>query len=232
MKKFVDAVKHPAAPFAVFALLLVVDTILHNAQAFTLCTIVGVLFCVVMVISTLCNLKAYGKVVRGLAIMLCAFTVMYYAIEAEQLRGKIFRPSVSAVSSTGNTSAGHTSASHASASHTSAGHTSASHTSAGHTSASYTSSASGSNSASRTCYSCNGTKKCHVCNGKGSSLCPGRSCQSGRCRDCRGTGVYNHGSYTSRCIVCSGDGRCNICNGTSRRACSICHGSGRCTNCR
>lgn len=213
MKKFVDAMKHPAAPFAIFALLLAVDTILHNMQAFTLCSVVGVMLSVVMVISTLFNLKAYSKVLRGITIVLCAVTVLYSIVEVGQLGREESRRSVSASSSV-------------------SGNTSGNRSNSGYSSGNHSSSGSKTNSTSRTCHSCNGSKKCHVCSGKGSSACPGSSCRSGRCRECKGTGLYDHGSYVSRCIVCSGDGYCNICNGTGRRDCSICHGTGKCTQCR
>lgn len=87
-------------------------------------------------------------------------------------------------------------------------------------------------STDKTCYSCSGSKKCHVCNGIGDFPCPGSQCISGKCAACDGTGVYDHGSYISECIVCNGDGICDICKGTKRRECTTCSGSGICTHCR
>lgn len=86
--------------------------------------------------------------------------------------------------------------------------------------------------ADKTCNICRGTKKCHVCSGKGTFACNSLYCLAGRCTSCQGTGYYDHGSYASRCLVCSGDGVCDICKGTNRYNCSICHGNGRCTHCR
>lgn len=82
------------------------------------------------------------------------------------------------------------------------------------------------------CGICNGNKKCHVCKGKGSFYCEGTYCLRGQCTSCKGTGLYDHGSYVSKCLVCKGDGECNICNGTNLRDCTICHGSGKCNNCK
>ena len=83
----------------------------------------------------------------------------------------------------------------------------------------------------KTCGICNNTKKCHVCSGKGSFYCDSLYCSKGLCTSCKGTGLYDHGSYVSKCLVCRGDGRCDICGGTTRRDCTICHGDGKCSNC-
>jgi len=83
----------------------------------------------------------------------------------------------------------------------------------------------------QTCVACNGNGKCHVCHGQGYRACSGSQCNAGRCKACRGTGLYDHGKYVRSCIVCSGDGICNICKGTNKVACSICSGNGVCTHC-
>ena len=85
---------------------------------------------------------------------------------------------------------------------------------------------------SRDCTFCSGTGKCHICHGVGYSACNGPACSGGKCTSCRGTGMYDHGSYRSPCITCSGDGRCNICNGLAKVKCNSCSGSGDCSQCK
>lgn len=85
---------------------------------------------------------------------------------------------------------------------------------------------------SKSCGVCNDSKKCHVCKGKGSFYCSSMYCNRGRCTSCKGTGLYDHGSYVSKCLVCRGDGQCDICDGTNRRDCTICKGNGKCNNCK
>ena len=81
------------------------------------------------------------------------------------------------------------------------------------------------------CIFCSGTGNCHVCYGLGYSSCNGLTCINGRCMSCKGSGLYDHGTYVSRCIVCGGGGICNICNGTRKVTCSLCNGNGKCSNC-
>ena len=86
----------------------------------------------------------------------------------------------------------------------------------------------------RPCNYCSGTGMCMKCNGIGSQTCHGTTyatCINGRCASCHGTGLYNHGTYTSRCIVCSGRGICSICNGRGKVQCGYCHGRGKCNHC-
>lgn len=218
MKKIIHAILHPFAPFVVFVLQLIVNTILHNMEAFTLCAIVGVVFTVIMVISAIYNRSVYGKGARNVAIVLCVLMVLNSVIDLGQLRRD--------VPQTSNTSTG-----------TSTGTTIS--TGSGYVPGNNISFGSGSGSTTNTtaptvkvCSFCNGSKKCHVCSGKGTFPCSGLYCLSGKCTSCKGTGLYDHGSYVSRCIVCGGDGICNICNGTTRMNCTICFGTGKCTHCK
>ncbi|MGM9603484.1 MAG: hypothetical protein ACI3XG_00285 [Faecousia sp.] len=213
MKKFIHAILHPFAPFVVFALQLIVNTILHNMEAFTLCAIVGVVFTVIMVISTIYNRSVYGKGVRIVAIVLCVLMVLCSVTDLAQLRSDVSQTSGTST----NTAA------------TGGSYIPSNNISFGGGSGSTTSTIA---PTVKVCSFCNGSKKCHVCSGKGDFPCSGLYCLSGKCTSCKGTGLYNHGSYVSRCLVCGGDGICNICSGTTRMDCTICSGTGKCTHCK
>lgn len=192
-------------PVASFVLLLISDGILHNAGLYTLSFVIGVILLAVMAISTLINFSTYGKIMKWVCVVLCAFTALFLIVDgAPGKQETVNSPTVNYngygynntydISFTGKDNGGT------------------------------------SNKKDKTCYTCNGSKKCHVCSGKGYRYCSG-TCISGKCRSCKGTGIYDHGSYVSKCRVCSGDGRCDICNGTNMVDCGICRGSGRCTHC-
>lgn len=224
MKKIIDSIHHPFAPFVLFVLNLVLSMILWNEGTMGLCIAVDIVLTVIMVISTLCNLQYYGKKSKYITIALCAFMVLNSITNLSPSRAEDSQTSTAGTTSGYNYNSGSNSSS-GGYSYGNTGYISPSFT------GSSNSSKSSSDSTAKVCYSCNGTKKCHVCSGNGSFPCPGSQCLRGKCTACKG-GLYDHGSYISRCIVCSGDGICNICTGTGRKDCSICNGSGRCTRCR
>ena len=191
-------------PIASFVLMLIAGSILHNAGLYTLSFVISIILLAVMAVSTLINFSTYGVFMKRLCIGLCAFSALVLILDGAPGKNEtVNAPTVNPYSYGYND----------------------------HYSVPFTGNNGGaSNKRDKACYACNGSKKCHVCSGKGYHYCSG-TCISGKCRSCKGTGIYDHGSYASKCIVCSGDGRCDICNGTNMVDCSICRGKGRCTHC-
>lgn len=202
---------HPITPVAAMVLLGISDSTLRRTEANTLYFLVNLILTGALVISTLINLTRYGKAMKAISLGLCVVSLVCFYTEF--IRADNRQP-VSAGSSSG-------SGTYQYSDPISFG---------GNNNSNRT--YSGSSNSGKTCYSCSGTKKCHVCGGEGSFYCNGLYCLRGKCTSCNGTGLYDHGSYVSRCLTCSGDGICDICNGTRRYDCSICHGSGKCTHCR
>lgn len=198
-------------PIASFVLMLIAGSILHNAGLYALALVINVILLAVMVISTLINLSAYGMFMKRLSLILCAVAALVLFLD--NAPGKTNPANVPAANAYSYNHIDH-------------------YEYDGGYDIPFTGNDNGgaSNKRDKTCYACNGSRKCHVCSGKGYHYCSG-TCISGKCRSCKGTGIYDHGSYASKCIVCSGDGRCDICNGTNMVDCSICHGRGRCTHC-
>lgn len=79
------------------------------------------------------------------------------------------------------------------------------------------------------CGFCDGTRKCHSCNGRGGNPCT--ACHNGRCKHCHGSGTSTGYGTTGRCGACRGTGDCSICDGTGTRECGICYGNGKCRHC-
>ena len=70
MKKIIDSIQHPFAPFVLFVLNLVLSMILWNERTMGLCIAVDIVLTVIMVISTLCNLQYYPDSGRTLPLPL------------------------------------------------------------------------------------------------------------------------------------------------------------------
>ena len=199
---------HSITPIVSFVLMLIADGILHNAGLYTLSFVISLILLAVMAISTLINFSTYGVVMKRLCIGLCAVTALFLIVDGAP--GKANPVNVPTVNAYSYDYIGYD----------------------GGYDLPFTGDDKGGTiiKKDKTCNACSGSHKCHVCSGKGYRYCSG-TCISGKCRSCKGTGIYDHGSYVSKCIVCSGDGRCDICNGTNMVDCSICRGKGRCTHC-
>ena len=217
---------HPATPVAAAVLLGIADSFLRRTEANTLHFLVYLILTAVVVISTLINLAHYGKAMKIISLGLCMvclaclYTDFIRADNQQSVSAGISSGSgiyqySDPISFGGNNNSNRNNSDRTYSDRSNSDRTYSDRSNSG-----------------KTCYSCNGTKKCHVCGGKGSFYCDGLYCLRGKCTGCNGTGLYDHGSYVSKCLTCSGDGICNICNGTRRYDCSICHGSGKCTNCR
>ena len=201
---------HPATPIAAAVLLGIADSFLRRTEANTLHLLAYLILTAVIVISTLSNLANYGKAMKIISLGLC--TVCLVCLYTDFIRADNQQP-VPAGTSSGSGIYQYSDPISFDG-----------NSNSGRNNSDYSNSG-------KTCYSCNGTKKCHVCRGEGSFYCNGLYCLRGKCTSCNGTGLYDHGSYVSKCLTCSGDGICDICKGTRRYDCSICHGSGKCTNC-
>ena len=207
--KIRDILEFPFTPIASVVLMGVLDSALRSTGLTTLHFLVCLILTAATVISTLMNLAYYGKTMKIISLALCLVSAlfMFSEFDGADARETVNTNSINTGYSTYNPG--------------------------GYQTISFGGSEKKSASLfDDDCYVCNDSKKCHVCKGKGNFYCSGSYCLRGQCTSCKGTGLYDHGSYVSKCLTCKGDGICNICNGTNLRDCSTCHGSGRCTHCR
>ena len=207
LNKLKDILEFPFTPIASIVVMGIADSVLRTTGADTIHFMICLILTAAAVISTLMNIAFYGKAMKIVTLSLCLVAVLFMFSEFR-------KPDIQQTAP--------------------AGYSSSSYTYQNHEPVSF---GSGGESTKRgifdnTCTACNGSKKCHVCNGKGDFYCNGMYCLRGQCTSCKGTGLYDHGSYVSKCLTCRGDGICDICDGSNRYDCSICHGSGKCTHCR
>ena len=205
LNKLIDILEFPGTPIVSVVLMGIMDSILRTTGADALHFLVCLILTVVAVISTLMNLSFYGPKMKIVTLGICLFSVLFLFSEFDS----------SGTGETGNTNITY-------------------HTTGGYQPISFNGNKKNTNNSifDKDCNFCNDSQKCHVCKGKGGSYCNGSYCLRGQCTSCKGTGLYDHGSYVSKCLTCKGDGICNICDGTSRRDCTTCRGSGRCTHCK
>lgn len=175
--KLKNILEHPITPVASVILLGIADSILRTTEANTLHLLVCLILTVAAVISTLINIAYYGKAMKIISLVMCLFSVCFMFSEfkkPENLQTD------------------------------SAGYFSDSRTYQYSEPISFGNSNKNSkrNIFEDSCTACNGSKKCHVCNGKGNFYCNGMYCLRGKCTSCKGTGLYDHGSYVSSCLTC------------------------------
>lgn len=207
LQKLKDILEFPFTSIASIVLLGITDSILRTTGADLLHFTVCLILTVAAVISTLMNISFYSKTMKIITLSLCFVSVIFMCSEFKKSDNQQTAP---------------------------VGYTSGSYTYQYQEPISFGSTRGNFKPGifDDTCSACSGNKKCHVCNGKGDFYCNGMYCLRGQCTSCKGTGLYDHGSYVSKCLTCKGDGICNICDGTNRYDCSICRGSGKCTHCR
>lgn len=214
MKKIFNVIRHPLTPFASFGLLLLVNGIFHGMGADTLCVIAGALLTGVMVVSAVCNLAYYGKGVKIVLLVLCAFTALYSGVEMSRLGSDPSHAPAAGIENTRNTGSG------------------------GHYAAPSVGYGSAPRSTGNTCPTCGGEGFCTACHGDG--MCTNSNCILGKdtCTRCYGTGdcevCYGLGKSIvgdTRCSRCWGSGKCSKCGGVGEFVCASCGGTGECWKC-
>lgn len=202
LSKLIRILMFPFTPIASVVLMGIADGLLRTVGADTLNFAVCLILTAVTVISTLVNLAHYGKPMKLVTLALCFVTVLFLFTEFRDISSHRNAPADQIY---------------------------------GYGDPGYFGDEGGDSGYGifdTGCTACGGSKKCHVCRGKGDFACNGMYCLRGDCTACDGGGLYDHGSYVSECLTCKGDGICDICDGTNRYDCNTCDGSGRCTHCR
>ena len=82
LEKLKEIMESPATPLGAFGVILVVDTVLHRMQAFTVSYVICCILFVVMLLSTVINYRYYGKIMKYICLFLCAFTALFLITDA------------------------------------------------------------------------------------------------------------------------------------------------------
>lgn len=77
LEKLKDLIDFPGTPVIIFVAMLIVDSILHTMQAFTLSFVICLALFVIMVLSAIKNFIYYGTFMKYTCVILCAVTALF-----------------------------------------------------------------------------------------------------------------------------------------------------------
>ncbi len=81
LEKIKELIDFPGTPVGSFAVLLIVDSILHRMQAYRLSYMIILVISVIMILSTARNYRYYGRFMKYTCLLICAFTILFMIVE-------------------------------------------------------------------------------------------------------------------------------------------------------